>query len=77
VLLITPLEMNVHHENIWCKCGSRPLVCYVMVIVLAIGPKVRGFKSGPQQWIFKGDKNWLLRRGRNVVGPMLRDFMAC
>jgi hypothetical protein len=29
----------------------------VMVIVLAIAPKVRGFKSGQGQWIFNGDKN--------------------
>jgi hypothetical protein len=26
------------------------------VIVLATTPKVRGFKSGRGQWIFKGDK---------------------
>jgi hypothetical protein len=28
----------------------------VMVIVLAIGPKVREFKPGREQWLFKGDK---------------------
>jgi hypothetical protein len=26
-------------------------------IVLATGPKVRGFKPGRGRWIFKGDKN--------------------
>jgi hypothetical protein len=29
----------------------------VVVIVLAIGPKVREFKPGWGQWIFKSDKN--------------------
>jgi hypothetical protein len=29
----------------------------VMVIVLAIGPKVREFKPGRERWMFKGDKN--------------------
>lgn len=29
----------------------------VMVIVLAYGPKVHGFKPGPEQWIFKGNRN--------------------
>jgi hypothetical protein len=29
----------------------------IVVIVLAIGPKVRGFKPGRRQWIFKGDKS--------------------
>jgi hypothetical protein len=28
----------------------------VTVSVLAIGPKVCGFKSGQKRWIFKGDK---------------------
>jgi hypothetical protein len=28
-----------------------------VVIVLAIGPKVHGFKPGRGQWIFEGDKN--------------------
>jgi hypothetical protein len=28
----------------------------LVVIVLAIGPKVRGFKAGEGQWICKGDK---------------------
>jgi hypothetical protein len=29
----------------------------VMISILAIGPKVRGFKPGRGRWIFKGDKN--------------------
>jgi hypothetical protein len=29
----------------------------VLVIMLAIGPKVRGLKPDLEQWIFKGDKN--------------------
>jgi hypothetical protein len=29
----------------------------LVVSVLAIGPKVRGFKLGRGQWIFNGDKN--------------------
>jgi hypothetical protein len=28
-----------------------------MVSVLAIGPKIRGFKAGQGQLIFKGDRN--------------------
>jgi hypothetical protein len=45
----------------------------VMVIVLAIGRKVRGFKPGRGQWIFKDDKIPQLvfrRRGSKAVGPM-------
>jgi hypothetical protein len=34
------------------KVALRGLV----VIVLAIGPKVREFKPGQGRWIFKGDK---------------------
>jgi hypothetical protein len=38
---------------------NRKLVVLVgvMIIVLANGPKVRGFKPGRKQWIFNGDKN--------------------
>jgi hypothetical protein len=42
----------------------------VMVNMLAIVPKVHGFKPGQGQWIFKGDKNpqhTFLRRGRKFV----------
>jgi hypothetical protein len=32
-------------------------VGYLLVIVLAMGPKVRGFKPGRGEWIFNGDEN--------------------
>jgi hypothetical protein len=51
-----------------------------VLIVLAIGPKVPGFKTGREQWIFKGDKNTqhaFLRRGSKAFGPMSQDFTAC
>jgi hypothetical protein len=45
----------------------------VMVIMLATGTKVCGFKPSPEQWIFKGDKNPqhdFLWRGCKAVSPM-------
>jgi hypothetical protein len=45
----------------------------VMVIVLAIGPKVCGFKPSQERRIFKGNKNLMhdiLWRGSKSVGPM-------
>jgi hypothetical protein len=45
----------------------------IVVSVLAIGPKVRGFKPGRGRLLFKGDKNpWFdfLRMGSKAVGPM-------
>jgi hypothetical protein len=48
-----------------------------MVIVLAIGPKVRGFKPGRVRWIFKGDKSpqhTFLRKGSEAVDPMSNFF---
>jgi hypothetical protein len=45
----------------------------LVVIVLAIGPKVRGFKPGRGRLIFKRDKNPkrdYLRRERKAFGPM-------
>jgi hypothetical protein len=45
----------------------------LVVIVLATGPKVRGFKLGRGR-IFKDDKNPehdILRRGSKPVGPVL------
>jgi hypothetical protein len=45
----------------------------LVVSVLAIGPKVRGFDPDRGRWIFKGDKNQehhFLRRGSKAVGPM-------
>jgi hypothetical protein len=51
-----------------------------MVIVLAIVPKVRGFISGRERWIFKVDKSPqhdLLRRRRKAVCATSKDFTAC
>jgi hypothetical protein len=45
----------------------------LMVIVVAIGPMVCGFKPGRERWIFKGDKNPqhdFPRRGSKTVGLM-------
>jgi hypothetical protein len=36
---------------------SYPIATGLMVIVLAIGPRVCGFKQGRERWIFKGNKN--------------------
>jgi hypothetical protein len=50
-----------------------------VVGVIAIGPKVRGFKPGRGRRIFKGDKNLqhaFLGRGSKAVGPM-SDLTAC
>jgi hypothetical protein len=48
-----------------------------MVIVLAIGLKVCGFKPDRRRWIFKGDKNtwhYFLVRGVKTVGPIFERF---
>jgi hypothetical protein len=48
-----------------------------VVIVLAIGPKVRGFKDGRERWIFKGDTNsqkTFLRMRSKAVGPISLRF---
>jgi hypothetical protein len=45
----------------------------LMVKVLAIGPKVRGFKPGRGRRIYKSNKNLqhiFLRRGSKAVSPM-------
>jgi hypothetical protein len=45
----------------------------LVLIVLAIGAKVRGFKPGRGRWIFMGDKNLqhdFLRWGSKPVTPM-------
>jgi hypothetical protein len=45
----------------------------LVVIVLAIISKVRGFKPGRGRWIFKGDKSSyhdFLRRGSKAFGLM-------
>jgi hypothetical protein len=45
--------------NVSFSCSKMYAVALggVMVIVLAIGLKIRGFKPGRWRWIFKGDKN--------------------
>jgi hypothetical protein len=43
-------------EYAMIRIVSSPL-CGVMVSVLAIGTKIRGFKPGQCQWTCKGDKN--------------------
>jgi hypothetical protein len=45
----------------------------VMVIVLAIGPKVRGFRPGRERLMSEGDETsqyGFLRRESKAVGPM-------
>jgi hypothetical protein len=45
----------------------------LVVIVLAIRPKARGFKPARGRWIFKGDQNPqhdFLRTGSTAGGPM-------
>jgi hypothetical protein len=45
--------------------------------MLAIGPKVRGFKPGRGRLIFKSGKNpyhFFLQKGNNSVGPMSKVF---
>jgi hypothetical protein len=52
----------------------------LVVIVLAIGPEVRGFKPGKRRWIL-----WAITihsttsfEGKvNMSGPMSQEFMAC
>jgi hypothetical protein len=49
----------------------------VMVIVLAIGPKVGGFKPRREWWIFKGGKNSFhdfFRREYEAVSPVSYDL---
>jgi hypothetical protein len=36
---------------------AHPVALGGLVVVLATGPKVRGFKPGRGRWIFKDDKN--------------------
>jgi hypothetical protein len=52
----------------------------VVVIVISIVPKVRGFKPGQGLWTFKGDINpWhgFLWRSIEAGGPISSDFTAC
>ena len=48
-----------------------------MVIILAAGSEVRGFKLGRGRWIFSERKNLeydTLRKGINAVGPRVVDL---
>jgi hypothetical protein len=38
-------------------CGVHVVLSGVVVIMLATGPKVRGFRPGRGRWISKSDKN--------------------
>jgi hypothetical protein len=58
------LVSNVTAEFVYPTLGNdRPstdnevVLDGLVVIVFAIGPKVRGYKPGRGRWIFKGDKN--------------------
>jgi hypothetical protein len=71
ILVTSFKKARISFELFFVVLGS------VMASVLAIGPKVRGFKSDQGLWIFKGDKNSqhdFLRRGSKVVGPISLDF---
>jgi hypothetical protein len=51
----------------------------LVVIVLAIGPKVLGFKSDRGRWISKGNKNSLhdFFGGEFTLDTMSEDFTTC
>jgi hypothetical protein len=58
-----------------CIRISKRLVALggLVVIVVAIDSKFRGFKTGRGRWLFNGDKRPqydFLRRGSKVVGPV-------
>jgi hypothetical protein len=46
----------------------------LVVTVLAIRPKIRGFKLGEGK---KNPQQNFLRRGIKAVGPMLKDLVEC
>jgi hypothetical protein len=53
--------------SVWAALGG------LVVIMLAIGPKVRGLIPGRGRWTFKGDKNpyhYFLWRGTKSIGSM-------
>jgi hypothetical protein len=49
------------------KLCVRNIISGLVVTVLPIGPKVRGFKSDRGQWIFKSDK---IRNTPSFVGDV-------
>jgi hypothetical protein len=52
-----------------CEVHSKTKVTeFLVVIILAIGPKVHRFKPSRGQWLFKGDFLW---RGCKAMSSML------
>jgi hypothetical protein len=51
----------------------------LMVSVLAVGPKVRGFIAGRGRWIYKGEKIRCTAsfRGQVIRRPHVVRFTAC
>jgi hypothetical protein len=77
VLLIRWCLPTSQHDVKRRRLTSSVFLGGVIVIVLAIGPKVRGFKPGRARWIFKGGKSpqhTFLRKGSEAVGPMSNSF---
>jgi hypothetical protein len=74
-----PLKTGYQHTSAYVGLGD------VLVIVIAIGPKVRGFNPGRGRWIFKGDNNpqhTFLRREVKQSSPckiygMLKNSAEC
>jgi hypothetical protein len=65
--VMSPFCLGMGMVNIVTLCG-------LAVSVLAIGPKVCGFKLSQGRWIFKGDKNLqnaFLWRGNKTLASML------
>jgi hypothetical protein len=72
----------VHVQMQICSWSNQTQVALgdLVLIVLAIEPKIRGFKAGRRRWIFKGDKgpkHDFLRRESKAFYPMSQDFPAC
>jgi hypothetical protein len=62
---MTPKMEDTHECHISNIFFPKPLIIFIvrshtrglLVIVFAIGPKVRVFKPGLGRWIFKGDES--------------------
>jgi hypothetical protein len=60
---VTCLHQEIHRKKKQPNNTEVPvgvvivIIGVLVVIMLAIGPKVRGFKPGRGVWIFKDDKN--------------------
>jgi hypothetical protein len=62
-----------HTKNLSVNQLYSEVLCGLVVNVLVIGPKFRGFKPGRGWWAFKGDKNphhAFFRRESKAVGPI-------